>query len=75
MKMMFLSEAELIELTGYQRMADQRRWLNARDWRFEQSRIGRPIVSRAYADQKLGFTTGQVATQRKAWTPNIAAIR
>ena len=57
---MFLTPAELVDLTGYQRHADQRKWLTARGWVFEVAATGRPIVSIAYAKQRLG---GSVADQ------------
>jgi len=51
--MMFLSADELFELTCYHRNADQRRWLTARGWRFEQTANGRPIVARKHAEAML----------------------
>lgn len=73
---MFLTDEEIRELTGYQRHADQRRWLSDHAWQFEISRIGRPIVGRAYANQRMGLSV-DLASQasRKTWSPNIAAIR
>ena len=70
--MMFLTAAELADLTGYQRHADQRKWLASRGWVFEIAATGRPIVSNAYALSRLG---GSEPKARPAWQPNIAAIR
>lgn len=73
---MFLTPDDVVELTGYQRHADQRRWLTSRGWIFEVSRIGRPIIGRDYAKQKTGFSvTGVDAPRRKTWAPNVAAIQ
>jgi hypothetical protein len=71
---MFVTKEEIQELTGYQRFADQRKWLTNRAWLFETSRTGRPIVSRAYANQKLGLTPGE-EVKRRVWKPNLDAIR
>lgn len=69
---MFLTDADIRELTGYQHHAHQRRWLAARGWVFEVSATGRPIVARSYAESRLG---GAGPATAKAWTPNLAAIR
>ena len=50
---MFMTPAELSTLTGYALNAWQRRWLNARGWKFEQAANGRPVVSRSYAESRL----------------------
>ena len=62
---MFISVPAIQELTGYTRHADQRRWLTIHGWRFEVSRIGRPIVSAAYAESKLSD-----AEESREWKPN-----
>lgn len=66
---MFLSPEELKDMTGYVRFADQRRWLTDRAWTFEVSGTGRPVVSRAYAENRLG---GAVIVP---WTPNVSSIK
>ena len=71
---MFLTPTQLADLTGYQRLADQRRWLASRGWVFEVAATGRPIVSTAYAEQRLGGTVAPAPTL-PAWKPNLAAIR
>jgi hypothetical protein len=71
---MFLTAPELAELTGYQRHADQRKWLTARGWLFEVAATGRPIVARSYAESRLGGQAAAPATA-PAWRPNVAAIR
>ena len=68
---MWLTDEELVELTGYRRHADQRRWLNSHGWTHVVSGSGRPIVARSYADSMLG----SIETQERHWMPNLAAIR
>ena len=51
---MFLTDEELLELTGYVLPAAQARWLEVRGWRFERNRAGRVIVSRAHAEAMMG---------------------
>lgn len=65
-----LSEAELERITGYRYPAWQRRWLKAHKWRFDQDRLGRPIVARAYYLQRQGVTAPDVSTSAE---PNWAA--
>lgn len=74
---LMLTDAELQELTGYVRMADQRKWLQDRGWRFEVSSNGKPIVGRNYADAQLGAgnSVPVVEKKRREWKPNIAAIK
>ncbi len=68
---MFLTDDELKDLTGYQRHADQRQWLLRHAWTFVVAATGRPIVSRAYAENQMGAAQPKQAT----WTPNVAAIQ
>ena len=49
-----LTPAEIAEITGYKRRTDQIRWLTAKGWTFEVNGAGRAVVSRAYAESKLG---------------------
>ena len=49
-----LTDEEIAALTGYQRPADQRRWLAAHGWTFVLGGDGRPKVARAHADKQLG---------------------
>ena len=50
---LFLSAAELLELTGYRRPHEQCRWLTSRRWKFEQNRAGAPRVARAYLERRM----------------------
>ena len=68
---MFLTDSELLELTGYARNADRRRWLEKRGWKFEQAVNGRPAVLRSYAEAML--TGGQV--KPKGPQLNLSVIR
>jgi hypothetical protein len=68
---MFLTRAELVELTGYQLHAWQVRWLVAHGWRFERSISGRPIVLRAHAESRLS----DPSTAAPAVSLNLAAIQ
>lgn len=52
---MFLTAEELAELTDCQRAYEQRRWLDARRWEYEVSRLGRVRVLRRYAEMRLGM--------------------
>ncbi len=58
---MFLSTAELQDLTGYVQPAAQRRWLAENGYRFDVRSDGRPSV---LADQVRARQNGQVS-QRK----------
>lgn len=58
---MFLTDDELRELTGYVSAAGFARWLDARGWRYEKSRAGKVIVSRAHAEAMMGGQAPKVA--------------
>lgn len=69
--MMFLSDDELLELTGYRRNADRCRWLSDRHWKFERNAItGRPVVSRTYAESMLSGAVVKIEPKL-----NLAAFR
>lgn len=50
---MFLTAAELAELTGYRRPSAQLRWLREHRWRFEVNAVGHPRVARAYFERRM----------------------
>lgn len=52
----FLDDANLTQLTGYDRPADRRRWLKKRGWVFEVAANGQPVVARQYAEARLGVS-------------------
>ena len=51
---MFLTDDEVPTLTGYQLAGWQIRWLKSHGWRFEVSATGRPVIARAYVEQRMG---------------------
>src|SRR4029077_18698438 len=59
---LFLSETELVELTGYQRRKNQIQWLRERHWPFELASGGRPRVLRDAVIERLG---GSATTSTK----------
>lgn len=58
MERLTLTPDQILEVTGYKRPADQMRWLRDHGWIFTLNAAGRPVVSRAYAERRLG---GEVA--------------
>lgn len=70
---MFLTPEQLQDLTGYERGADQARWLRARQWIFELNAQRRPKVLRAYAEARLGLNVVQAA--QLVTEPNFDALR
>lgn len=68
---MFLTDAELFDLTGYRRNADRCRWLDKNGWTYERNAItGRPVVSRSFAESKLSGVMVKVEPKL-----NLAAFR
>ncbi len=51
--MMFLSPAQLVELTDRKRISGQIEWLTARGWPFEVSAVGRPKVLVAEMERRM----------------------
>ena len=68
---MFLTRAELAELTGYQLPAWQARWLDAHHWRYERSIKGDVIVLRTHAESQLSNPEQAINLVNL----NLAAIR
>ena len=62
---MFLSPADLHDLTGYRLGAWQARWLTAHGWIFELDAFGRPRVLRAYAEGRLGLAKAAPPAQNQ----------
>ena len=67
---MFLTPTEIVDLSGYHRFADQRKWLTAHGWTFVVAATGRPVVSRAHADLQLNGAP----KLKKSWEPNMRAF-
>lgn len=68
---MFLTAAELFELTGRIQPSAQTRWLRRKRWRFELDADGRPKVARAYHDRRMLGDDAKEPGPR----PDFAAIR
>jgi len=52
----YLTERELLTLTGYKQRARQLKWLRSRGWAHEVTGQGEIRVLRAYRDQQLGVS-------------------
>lgn len=59
---LLLTADELAELTGYVRPFDQRKWLTENDIVHRVRADGRPVVSRAHVEQRLGVAADSAAT-------------
>lgn len=68
---MFLTAEEIAELTGYKLPAHQRRWLTAHGYPHDVAASGKPVVSRAYVDTRLG---GRAPAPAKS-APNLSALK
>jgi hypothetical protein len=73
---LFLTSEELAELTGRTSAAGQRKWLDAKGYRFAVNANNRPIVAREYVLTRLGvMAAGASDTQSiAAPRPNFAAL-
>lgn len=66
----FLSQHELEQLTGYAYAKRQIVWLKGHGWVFIVNTRGRPIVSRAHAEEKLG----SLSKVRSRTQPNLEHV-
>ncbi|HHW4683749.1 MAG TPA: DUF4224 domain-containing protein [Xylella sp.] len=72
----FLTVEELLEVTGYKHIANQREWLDKNGWAYVVNAAGRPIVGRWFARLRLAGVhpnmdgTGMLPVGR----PNFAAL-
>ena len=57
MEPFLLTSDELERLTGYAAAGWQAKWLRQHRWVFEINARGEPVVSRTYADSRLGGNT------------------
>lgn len=62
---MFLTDAEIHDLTGYQLPSAQKRWLDKYGWKFEISAFGRPKVLRSYAEQRMGLASASTPAENQ----------
>lgn len=67
----FLTAAEIADLTGFKTPKRQTEWLGNHGWRFEINGNHRPIVARKYAEKMLGCG----AIEENAYRPNFAALQ
>jgi len=58
-----ISTADIEELTGYVRPAEQIKWLQRHGWVHEVNRRGHPVVAQSYFDLKLGGTIKQAVNE------------
>lgn len=64
---MFLDRGEMQTLTGYQRAADQIKWLRNNKVAFMVNAAGNPIVSRTTVQRMLGDGELQITTAEPNW--------
>ena len=64
---LLLTFQEIQQLTGFKTPAAQKNWLRDRGWTFVVDRFGRPHVSRAYAELRLGVTAAAEAPVAPNW--------
>ncbi len=75
MEALFLTSAELVELTGRKTSAGQRDWLDANGYRFVLNANRRPIVARGHVLARLGAAPAASATPAMPEArPNFAAL-
>jgi len=66
-----LTPDEVQDITGFKLNRLQVDWLQRKGWRFEINAIGRPVVARKYAENKLGCADEFGVVLR----PNFGALR
>ena len=70
-----LTRAELTEITGATRRCDQIGWLDAKGWRYVQTKAGEPVVGRLYARLILaGISVQGMAAVDVKW-PDMTKVR
>lgn len=72
---MFLTPAELAELTGYKRPSAQARWLTSHGWRFALNAAGHPRVARAYFERRMVARDGRPLAVVDCPPPDWSAAR
>jgi hypothetical protein len=63
MKDLFLTRAELVELTGFKAAHCQARWLTRNRWRFVLTRRNEPRVARDHFNGRMGCSGGKALGQ------------
>lgn len=73
---MFLTDAELRELTGYAYPCRQIDWLRRYNWKFEVTAQNRPKVARVYFDVRMGAPGKAIQEPSSSiMRPNFEAIQ
>jgi hypothetical protein len=62
---LFLTAADLIALTGYQRPSAQVRWLKRHGWRFTVNALGQPVIAVAEFNRRM--VGGRSVAQEPDW--------
>ncbi len=76
MEPLFLSTAELAELTGRKLNGAQCQWLKTNGYSFTKNANGRPIVARGHVLARLGvISAGADVIAAQSPRPNFSAIR
>lgn len=65
MQGLFLTPAELIELTGFKTSGGHARWLEKNRWRFVLTKSMQPRVSRDYFLERMGSTRGKTSSTER----------
>lgn len=77
MSALFLSPAELEELTGFKSARGQARWLDQHRWRYALTKNRQPRVARDYFQEKVGARSALAAGVHQVNAleqPNFAAL-
>lgn len=70
----FLTPEELAEITGYQKAAGQKEWLDRNAWAYVVTGAGRPIVGRWFARLRLAGVQPTATGVEPAWKPDFSAL-
>lgn len=71
---MFLTEQQVIELTGFIRPSKQIAWLQREGFKFRVAADGHPRVLRDHVFKQLGGNVVDIASRRRT-TPDFSALR
>jgi len=72
---LYLTTAELFELTGARQKSTQIEWLRAKRWRFEVTREGFPRVAREYWRRRMVDDAPREELPRLPKRPNFAILK
>ena len=78
MSVLFMSDSELEELTGFKAPKYQTQWLDKNRWRYATDRHNKPKVSRDYFGERVGARAlahaGQASQAPNLAQPDFAAL-